>query len=127
MDHDILYEQIAYYRARAREYDETTGETEDLKGAFAQARELLQQRGPFEQVYHLVFFANWLSHIPPEAFDPFLSSVSRAVRPGGSVAIIDQYAPTPEDRQIMKVGKACRLPRSDRKYQCLAGSSYRSK
>jgi trans-aconitate methyltransferase len=163
MDHDILHEQIAYYRARAQEYDETTEGTEDLKGAFARARDHLQQKGPFEQVlelacgtgtwtrillpigrditaidaapemlaiaqqklgdaqvhyqhidlfqwepkqeYHLVFFANWLSHVPPQELDAFLAKVSRAVRPGGYVAIIDQYAPTPEDRQIMKEGE----------------------
>jgi trans-aconitate methyltransferase len=58
-----------------------------------------------EQEYHLVFFANWLSHVPPEELDTFLSRVAHAVRPGGYVAIIDQYAPTPEDRQIMKKGE----------------------
>jgi trans-aconitate methyltransferase len=163
MDHSILYEQLAYYRARAQEYDESTRETAELKGVFARARDLLQQRGPYEQVlelacgtgtwtqvllaigleitaidaapemlemarqklrntrvhyqqpdlfqwepereYHLVFFANWLSHVPPEELDTFLSRVARAVRPGGYVAIIDQYAPTPEDRQIMKKGE----------------------
>ena len=163
MDHDVLHEQIAYYRARAQEYDETTEGTEDLKGAFARARDHLQQKGPFEQVlelacgtgtwtrillplgrditaidaapemlaiaqqklgdarvhyhhidlfqwepkqeYHLVFFANWLSHVPPQELDAFLAKVSRAVRPGGYVAIIDQYAPTTEDRQIKKEGE----------------------
>lgn len=163
MDHDVLHKQIAYYRARAQEYDETTEGTEDLKGAFARARDHLQQMGPFEQVlelacgtgtwtrillplgrditaidaapemlaiaqqklgdarvhyqhidlfqwepkqeYHLVFFANWLSHVPPQELDAFLAKVSRAVRPGGYVAIIDQYAPTTEDRQIMKEGE----------------------
>jgi trans-aconitate methyltransferase len=57
-----------------------------------------------KQEYHLVFFANWLSHVPPQELDAFLAKVSRAVRPGGYVAIIDQYAPTTEDRQIMKEG-----------------------
>ncbi len=33
MDHDTLNEQIAYYRARAHEYDESTRGTEELKGA----------------------------------------------------------------------------------------------
>jgi ubiquinone/menaquinone biosynthesis C-methylase UbiE len=52
------------------------------------------------QQYDLVFFANWLSHVPPERLDAFLATVARAVRPGGSVAIVDQYAPMPEDREI---------------------------
>ena len=48
----------------------------------------------------MVFFANWLSHVPPKRLDAFLSTVACAVRPGGSVAIVDQYAPMPEDREI---------------------------
>lgn len=50
--------------------------------------------------YNLVFFANWLSHVPPGRLDAFLSTVARAVQPGGFVAIVDQYAPTDEDRAI---------------------------
>jgi trans-aconitate methyltransferase len=163
MDQRIFQEQLAYYRARAQEYDESTRETAELQGVFARARELLQRRDPCEQVlelacgtgtwtqvlidigqeitaidaapemlaiaqqklrntrvhyrqadlfewepereYHLVFFANWLSHVPPGKLDDFLSRVSRAVCPGGHVAIIDQYAPTSEDRQVMKEGE----------------------
>jgi trans-aconitate methyltransferase len=162
MDHDILHEQIAYYRARAQEYDESTEGTEELKGAFAQARDLLQRLGPFEQVlelacgtgtwtrvllqigshitaidaapemltiarqkvgnahvsyqqadvfqwepgrpYDLVFFANWLSHVPPKDLDAFLARASRAVCSGGYLAMVDQYTPTSEDQQIMKEG-----------------------
>jgi ubiquinone/menaquinone biosynthesis C-methylase UbiE len=52
------------------------------------------------QQYDLVFFANWLSHVPPQRLDAFLSTVARAVRPGGSLAIMDQYAPMQEDREI---------------------------
>jgi ubiquinone/menaquinone biosynthesis C-methylase UbiE len=52
------------------------------------------------QQYDLVFFANWLSHVPPQRLDAFLSTVARAVRPGGSLAIMDQHAPMPEDREI---------------------------
>src|SRR6266852_5534654 len=123
MEHDILNEQITYYRARAQEYDESIGETGEPQGAFASAAHLLKQMGPFEQVlelacgtgiwtrsllqvgyeitamdaapemleiaqsklgnaqvhyqqadlfkweplqqYDLVFFASWLSHVPP--------------------------------------------------------------
>jgi ubiquinone/menaquinone biosynthesis C-methylase UbiE len=52
------------------------------------------------QQYDLVFFANWLSHVPPQRLDAFLSTVTRAVRPGGSLAMVDQYAPMQEDREI---------------------------
>jgi len=162
MDHDIRHEQIAYYRAQAQEYDESAERYEELKGAFALARDLLMQLGPFEQVlelacgtgtwtrvlleigrhitaldaapemlalaqqklgnapvtyqeadlfqwepgqpYDLVFFANWLSHVPPKDLDAFLNKVSRAVRKGGYLAIFDQSTPLLEDRQIMKEG-----------------------
>src|SRR5262249_2075531 len=53
MDQHILHDQIAYYRKRAQEYDETTGQTEDLQQAFARARALLQQHAPFEQMLEL--------------------------------------------------------------------------
>ena len=151
MDQHILDEQITYYRKMAQEYDETTGQTEDLQRAFARARDLLQQHAPVEQVlelacgtgtwtralpplgreltaidaspemlslarqkvgnavvqfqprqqYDLVFFANWLSHVPPQRLDAFLGNVARAVRPGGSLALVDQYAPMQEDREII--------------------------
>lgn len=159
MDQDILDEQMTYYRKRAQEYNETTGQTEDLQRAFARARELLQQHAPVEQIlelacgtgtwtrallplgreltaidaspemlslaqqkvgnevvqfqqadlfqwqpmqqYDLVFFANWLSHVPPQRLDAFLGTVARAVRPSGSLVMVDQYAPMQEDREII--------------------------
>ena len=54
------------------------------------------------QQYDLVFFANWLSHVPPEALDEFLGNVKQAVQPSGYVALIDQYLPSNLDRQIAK-------------------------
>ena len=159
MDQHILDEQMTYYRKMAQDYDETTGQTADLQGAFARAREFLQQLAPVEQMlelacgtgtwtrallplgreltaidaspemlalarqkvgnavvqfqqadlfqwqprqqYDLVFFANWLSHVPPHRLDAFLGTVARAVRPGGALAMVDQYAPMPEDRDII--------------------------
>ena len=53
------------------------------------------------QQYDLVFFANWLSHVPPQRLDAFLGNAARAVRPGGSLVMVDQYAPMPEDREII--------------------------
>jgi ubiquinone/menaquinone biosynthesis C-methylase UbiE len=159
MQRHILDSQMTYYRKRAPEYDETTGQTEEIQRAFARARELLQQPAPVEQIlelacgtgtwtcallplgreltaidassemlslarqkvgsalvqfeqadlfgwqptqqYDLVFFANWLSHVPPLRLETFLGTVARAVRPGGSLAIMDQYSPLPEDREII--------------------------
>jgi hypothetical protein len=53
MDQHIVDEQMTYYRKRAQEYDETTGQTEDLQRAFARARDLLQQHAPVEQILEL--------------------------------------------------------------------------
>jgi ubiquinone/menaquinone biosynthesis C-methylase UbiE len=159
MEQHILDQQMTYYRKRAQEYDETTGQTEEIQRAFVRARELLQQHAPWEQMlelacgtgtwtrallplgrvltaidaspemlslarqkmgnafvqfqradlfqwqprqlYDLVFFANWLSHVPPPRLEAFLGTVTRAVRPGGSLVMVDQYSPLPEDREII--------------------------
>ena len=163
----ILDEQIAYYRARAQEYDQSVSgisqpnaENSEPPAGLAEAHALLRGMGPFEQVlelacgtgiwtqtlrqigreitavdaapemleitrqklgdshihyqqanlfewtpaatYDLIFFAFWLSHVPPEALDAFLNNVQRAVRPGGQLVIIDQFAPTDEDRSVAK-------------------------
>lgn len=42
-----------------------------------------------EQQYDLVFFGFWLSHVPPERFDPFIAQVAKALRPGGRLWMID--------------------------------------
>src|SRR5207302_1214021 len=43
-----------------------------------------------QRQYDLVFFAFWLSHVPPDLVDAFLLKVRDAVRPGGHLFIIDQ-------------------------------------
>lgn len=42
-----------------------------------------------EEQYDLVFFSFWLSHVPPERLDRFLTKVARATRPGGRLFLID--------------------------------------
>ena len=45
--------------------------------------------------YDLVFFAFWLSHVPPKLLDSFLTKVYQSVRFGGQVFIIDSsFEPT---------------------------------
>jgi hypothetical protein len=39
-----------------------------------------------------VFFAAWLSHVPPNMLDDFLATVRRAVRPGGRLFMVDEPA-----------------------------------
>jgi SAM-dependent methyltransferase len=50
--------------------------------------------------YDLVFFANWLSHVPPRRFEAFWGTVGRAVRPGGSVFVIDELRDAWRDEDL---------------------------
>jgi demethylmenaquinone methyltransferase/2-methoxy-6-polyprenyl-1,4-benzoquinol methylase len=144
MDQSLVREQIAYYRAQAREYRRV----DPSAGPLAVAREHLLKLGPLQHIlelapgtgdwtqelvrigqtvtaleaspemiainrervadprveyqqadlfqwtpqqqYDLVFFAFWLSHVPPDLVDAFLLKVRDAVRPGGHLFIIDQ-------------------------------------
>ena len=168
MNKPILDEQIAYYRARAQEYDESIVDAIDL---LAPGKDLLLKLGKFdsilelacgtgiwtetllqmgkevtavdaapemleialqkfgeerinfqqadlfrwkaEQQYDLVFFANWLSHVPPEALDDFLNKVQQAVRSGGQIAVIDQYQPSDSDKQVAKDNIYAKRPIQD--------------
>jgi ubiquinone/menaquinone biosynthesis C-methylase UbiE len=67
---------------------------------------------PAEQ-YDLVFFAFWLSHVPPSRLDAWLTTVLRAVRPGGALVVVDEYAPTLEDEQIALADIYARRPLGD--------------
>jgi demethylmenaquinone methyltransferase/2-methoxy-6-polyprenyl-1,4-benzoquinol methylase len=184
MKDDIINEQIAYYRARAREYDSsltsaTAPSTSTSSPAhadlfdpdLARIADLLSQQGPFhhtlelacgtgiwtgillsisghvtaldaapemlsiarqkygdqrisyqqadlfqwepDRQYGLVYFAFWLSHVLPEALDPFLARVARAVKPGGTLIIVDQYAPLPGDLTVAKGDRYAERPLAD--------------
>lgn len=39
--------------------------------------------------YDVIFFSFWLSHVPPERFDPFWQLVRDALNPGGRVFFVD--------------------------------------
>jgi len=67
---------------------------------------------PAEQ-YDLVFFAFWLSHVPPSRLDTWLATVLRAVRPGGALVVVDEYAPTLEDEQVALADIYARRPLAD--------------
>lgn len=140
----LLAEQVAYYRARAPEYDRVYAEREDLRelrraaddlpitgdvlelacgtgqwtGALAaRARSVTavdaspevlgiaraRTAAPdvrFEQAdlfrwrpsrrYDTVFFAFWLSHVPPSRLGDFWNNVAAALAPGGKVVFIDE-------------------------------------
>jgi len=42
-----------------------------------------------EQQFDMIFFAFWLSHVPPEKFENFLKRVSMMLKPGGTLFIVD--------------------------------------
>jgi 2-polyprenyl-3-methyl-5-hydroxy-6-metoxy-1,4-benzoquinol methylase len=42
-----------------------------------------------ERKYDIVFFAFWLSHVPPERFEDFWNLVSLSLKPGGRVFLVD--------------------------------------
>ena len=178
MDKDVIQEQIAYYRARAQEYDQSlaqngTPNNPQENGEFEEAARMLRSRGAFKEVlelacgtgiwtrllleigqqvtaidaspemlelcrqkvgetriryqqadvfewepdqrYDLAFFAHWLSHVPPNSLASFLAKVTRAVRPGGQLFIVDQYAPTPEDEQVAFDEIFARRPLADQR------------
>ncbi|MBL8050261.1 MAG: class I SAM-dependent methyltransferase, partial [Anaerolineales bacterium] len=53
-----------------------------------------------DKEYDLVFFANWLSHVPPNAIDDFLNKVKKSLRKNGTIAFVDQHAPSDADKAI---------------------------
>lgn len=53
-----------------------------------------------DKEYDLVFFANWLSHIPPNAVDDFLGKVKKCLHKNGQIAFVDQHAPSDADKAI---------------------------
>lgn len=42
-----------------------------------------------DQEFDVVFFGFWLSHVPPEKFDPFWELVRRCLKPGGRFFFVD--------------------------------------
>jgi demethylmenaquinone methyltransferase/2-methoxy-6-polyprenyl-1,4-benzoquinol methylase len=64
------------------------------RAKFNDSRITHQQADLFEwepdDSYDLVFFAFWLSHVPPDELERFLDKVAAAVRPGGRVFIVDE-------------------------------------
>ena len=68
------------------------------------------------QTYDGVFFAFWLSHVPTERFEHFWQLVRNALKPGGSVFLIDsRYTPTSTalDHQLEGEGATTVLRRLD--------------
>jgi SAM-dependent methyltransferase len=72
-------EMLAVARARLGDHDV----------AFVEA-DIFSWRPP--RRYDVVFFAFWLSHVPPDLFDEFWGLVAAALRPGGRALFVDEPA-----------------------------------
>ena len=173
---DLLAEQVAYYRARAGEYDASTPLPEGSGGALTAAldscaplgdvlelacgtgkwtRELARRAERLTAVdaapemlaiaaekvaepgvrfieadlftwrpdrrYDFVFFAAWLSHVPPQRFAAYWSLVADCLAPGGRVFAIDErpVAEAGEQRVPGAVAPAVLRPLAD-------GAAYRA-
>ncbi len=102
-----------------KNYDESLGVTEEPRGAFAVAATMLQQMGSFEQVLELAcgtgIWTNTLLSIGKEitALDAAPEMLEINARSGGSLVIIDQYAPSDEDHLATKEEIYARRPLAD--------------
>jgi SAM-dependent methyltransferase len=54
-----------------------------------------------EEKFDLVFFANWLSHVPPERFASFWHLVKQALVPGGRFFLIDVHPAAWRDEALL--------------------------
>ena len=57
-----------------------------------------------DRTYDVVFFANWLSHVPDTVFPSFFSTVRAALNPKGRMAFIDEDDRHPELDDVLTVG-----------------------
>lgn len=70
-------------------------------------------------LYDVVFFGFWLSHVPPDLFGPFWSSVRGCLRPGGRVFFVDNLRPstTAPDHVIVEEPVTMRELNDGRRFQ----------
>jgi demethylmenaquinone methyltransferase/2-methoxy-6-polyprenyl-1,4-benzoquinol methylase len=179
---DLLAEQVAYYRARAGEYDATypldDGADIDSRARLVAALEALAPYGRVlelacgtgqwtaelarhasavtavdsspealaicrrrvdaphvrfveadlfswrpEQTYDLVFFAAWLSHVPPQRFDALWAFVDDYLAPGGQAFVIDEL---PAVAALELEDPACGRPAPTVRRRLTTGESYRA-
>src|SRR3954451_24289805 len=57
-----------------------------------------------DRTYDVVFFANWLSHVPDRVFPLFFSMVGADLKPKGRMAFIDEDDRHPEMDDTLTIG-----------------------
>lgn len=75
-----------------------------------------------EERYDAVFFGFWLSHVPPERFEPFWQLLRRGLKPEGRVFFVDsKYEPTSTARDHrlgdVQAGRVTRRLNDGREFQ----------
>ncbi|HEY4315673.1 MAG TPA: class I SAM-dependent methyltransferase [Actinomycetes bacterium] len=98
-EHALLADQVAYYRARAPEYDRTAYGS-DLALARPpvpaevrlQVVDVLRDDPPWSPTerFDAVLMAFWLSHVPRSQAMPFLDRVGSWLVPGGRLLVVDE-------------------------------------
>lgn len=63
-----------------------------------------------DRLYDVVFFANWLSHVPPELFDRFWANVRKAAWPDGRVFVVDESKEAPRFEHLRETFVAGAAP-----------------
>ncbi|HEV2755426.1 MAG TPA: class I SAM-dependent methyltransferase [Actinomycetota bacterium] len=53
-----------------------------------------------DRCYDVVFFANWLSHVPPKLFDGFWDTLRRALSAEGRVFLVDESNDAPRHERL---------------------------
>jgi demethylmenaquinone methyltransferase/2-methoxy-6-polyprenyl-1,4-benzoquinol methylase len=67
-----------------------------------------------DAAYDVVFFANWLSHVPPSLFERFWGVVRKALAPGGRIFLVDEGGKVDREEDFIEPGGSIvRRPLSD--------------
>lgn len=100
-------EELAKYAERITAVDASPETISINKAKLQSGKVSYVQANIFEwepdRQYDVVFFSYWLSHVPPERFEPFWELVRRALKENGRVFLIDSLytaGTTAKDQQL---------------------------
>ena len=70
-----------------------------------------------DRAYDGVFFANWLSHVPPSRFEDFWALVAKCLKPDGRVVFIDEDGDLAAGRKVRELLVVTGFDPAQGKYQ----------